>query len=98
MAGDGWALARRSRAPVLAYPVAPHRPSCAQTAVEKPGHDHVPRHSVWSRESCRIAHRVAVGNRTCAAIQETPLMRLIRAGRRTAIVGVTLFDLGIIMD
>ena len=25
-------------------------------------------------------------------------MRLIRAGRRTAIVGVTLFDLGIIMD
>ena len=25
-------------------------------------------------------------------------MRLVRAGRRTAIVGVTLFDLGIIMD
>jgi hypothetical protein len=25
-------------------------------------------------------------------------VRLVRAGRRTAIVGVTLFDLGIIMD
>ena len=25
-------------------------------------------------------------------------MRLVRTGRRTAIVGVTLFDLGIIMD
>ena len=25
-------------------------------------------------------------------------MRLVRAGRRTAIVGVTLFDLGLIMD
>ena len=25
-------------------------------------------------------------------------MRLVRAGRRTAIIGVTLFDLGIIMD
>ena len=33
-----------------------------------------------------------------SATTGVPLVRIVRAGRRTAIVGVTLSDLGIIMD